>query len=273
MCHWQNLLAAKEGRVLNRYWRIFATGLSFAVFGLGGVLLTCALIPVFVLTQDCSTRRRYGKRLLKKSFQSFLWGMQILGVMKLEVEQMHRLKSGGRIVLANHPSLIDAVILIALIENPNGIIKSSLFNNPSMYGLAKIAGLMRNVEGPELIRKSIESIASGDNLIIFPEGTRTKVSGEVIFKQGAAYIAIKGGFDITPVLIVTSEPVLRKDHSWYKVPLNKPVFTVSVMEEIKVSTMVKAGDDLILATEELTEYLEEYYLHELKEYERSGIRD
>jgi len=199
--------------------------------------------------------------------------MQILGVMRLEVEQMHRLKSGGRIVLANHPSLIDAVILIALIENPNGIIKSSLFNNPSMYGLAKIAGLMRNVEGPELIRKSIESIAAGDNLIIFPEGTRTKVSGEVVFKQGAAYIAIKGGFDITPVLIVTSEPVLRKDHSWYKVPLNKPVFTVSVMEEIKVSTKVKAGDDLILATEELTEYLEEYYLHELKEYERSGIRD
>lgn len=66
---------------------------------------------------------------------------------------------------------------------------------------------------------------------------------------------------------------MRKDHSWYKVPLNKPVFTVSVMEEIKVSTKVKAGDDLILATEELTEYLEEYYLRELKEYERSGIRD
>lgn len=184
MCDWQNLLAAKEGRVLNRYWRIFATGLSFTIFGLGGVLLTCALIPVLVLTQDCSTRRRYGKRLLKKSFQSFLWGMQILGVMKLEVEQMHRLKSGGRIVLANHPSLIDAVILIALIENPNGIIKSSLFNNPSMYGLAKIAGLMRNVEGPELIRKSIESIASGDNLIIFPRELEQKYRERLSLSKG-----------------------------------------------------------------------------------------
>jgi 1-acyl-sn-glycerol-3-phosphate acyltransferase len=142
-----------------------------------------------------------------------------------------------------------------------------------MYGLAKIAGLMRNVEGPELIRKSIESINSGDNLIIFPEGTRTKVLGEVVFKRGAAYIAIKGGFDITPVLIVTSEPVLRKDHGWYKVPLNKPLFTVSVMEEIKVSAKVRVEDDLILTAEELTEYLEEYYLHELREYERSGIRD
>lgn len=273
MCNWHDLLDVKERRVLNRYWRIFATGLSFTIFGLGGVLLTCALIPILVLTSDSVPRRKYGKILLKKSFQCFLWGMQFLGVMNLEAKNMYRLKSGGCLVLANHPSLIDAVILIALIDSPNGIIKSSLFNNPCMYGLAKIAGLMRNVEGPELIRKSIESLSAGDNLIIFPEGTRTKVLGEAVFKQGAAYIAIKGGFDITPVLIVTSEPVLRKDHSWYKVPLSKPLFTVSVMEEMKVAKTVRSGDELMLAAKELTEYLEEYYLHELREYERSGIRD
>ena len=121
----------------------------------------------------------------------------------------------------------------------------------------------------KLIRKSIESISTGDNLIIFPEGTRTKVLGQLAFKQGAAYIAIKGGFNITPVLIFTSEPVLRKEHSWYRVPLKKPLFTVSVLEEIDVATTVMPRDDLILASEELTEYLEEYFLHELREYERS----
>jgi 1-acyl-sn-glycerol-3-phosphate acyltransferase len=252
---------------------MFATGLLFAIFGLGGVLLTCISIPILVLTSDSETRRKYGKKLLKKSFQSFLWGMKFLGVMNLRLINIDRLKSGGRLVLANHPSLIDAVILIALIENPNGIIKSSLFNNPTMFGLAKMAGLIRNVEGTELIRKSTESITTGDNLIIFPEGTRTKVLGEFAFKRGAAYIAIKGSFDITPILIVTSEPFLRKDHIWYKVPLNKPLITISVMEEIKVATTVRVDKDLILPSEELTEYLEEYYLHELREYERSGIRD
>lgn len=262
-------MAVKKGWRLNRYWRIFATGLSFAIFGIGGALLTILLVPVLVLTRDCALRRRYGKKLLRKAFQSFLWGMQFLGVMDLKIQYADRLKLGGHLVLANHPSLIDAVILVALIDNPNGIIKSSLFDNPSMYGLAKVAGLMRNVEGPELIRKSIESISAGDNLIIFPEGTRTKVLGQVAFKPGAAYIAIKGGFNITPVLIVTSEPVLRKDHSWYKVPLRKPVFTVSVMEEIEVASRFKTDDDSILASEELTEFLEEYFSHELKEHERT----
>ena len=255
--------------MVDRYWRIFATGLSFTIFGVCGVILTALLLPVLLLTKETPARRRFGKILLKLSFRSFLWGMQFLGVMNLQTQNLDRLKSGGRLVLSNHPSLIDAVILIALIDNPNGIIKSSLFNNPSMYGLAKIAGLMRNVEGPELIRKSIESITTGENLIIFPEGTRTKVLGQVTFKQGAAYIAIKGGINITPILIVTSEPVLRKDHSWYKVPTKKPVFTVSVLDEVNVATKVNPRGDLLIEAAELTEYLEEYFTHELREHEQS----
>ena len=254
---------------LNRYWRIFATGLSFAIFGICGTILTALLLPFLLLTKETPGRRKFGKILLKLAFKSFLWGMQLLGVLNLQTENLDRLKSGGRLVLSNHPSLIDAVILIALVDNPDGIIKSSLFNNPSMYGLAKIAGLMRNVEGPELIRKSIESISSGENLIIFPEGTRTQVLGQVTFKQGAAYIAIKGGINITPILIVTSEPVLRKDHSWYKVPMKKPVFTVSVLDEVNVADKVNTRGDLLIEAAELTEYLEEYFTHELREHEQS----
>ena len=37
---------------------------------------------------------------------------------------------------------------------------------------------------------------------------------------------------------MTPEPVLRKDHSWYKVPTKKPVFTVSVLDEVNVANKV-----------------------------------
>ena len=249
--------------MLDRYWRIFGTGLSFALFGLGGILLTIVLIPILIVTKDGEVRRKYGKKLLKRSFQLFLWGMQFLGVIELQIKNMSRLKSGGSLVLANHPSLIDAVILIALIENPNGIIKSGLLNNPSMFGLAKISGLICNVEGPELIRKSIESLSGGDNLLIFPEGTRTPALNKIRFKRGAAYIAIKGRVNITPVLIFTSEPILRKGSSWYQVPSKRPIFNISVMDEINVALIANGGEDLIVASEMLTEYLEELYVHEL----------
>ena len=249
--------------MLDRYWRIFATGLSFVLFGLGGVILTLVLIPILVFTRDTEFRRKHGKRLLKRSFQLFSWGMQFLGVIELRVKGLSRLKSGGSLVLANHPSLIDAVILISLIENPNGIIKSSLLNNPSMFGLAKISGLLCNVEGPELIRKSIESIKSGDNLLIFPEGTRTPALNKISFKRGAAYIAIRGRLNLTPILIFTSEPVLRKGYSWYEVPSKKPIFDITVMDEINLASIVDVDGDLIIESEMLTEYLEELYVHEL----------
>lgn len=226
-------------------------------------MLTIALIPILIFTRDSEFRRKHGKKLLKRSFQLFVWGMQFLGVMELRVKNLAYLKPSGSLILANHPSLIDAVILISLIENPNGIIKSALFNNPSMFGLAKISGLLCNVEGPDLIRKSIESIRSRDNLLIFPEGTRTSVLNKISFKRGAAYIAIRGGLNITPVLISTSEPVLRKGYSWYEVPSKKPIFNISVMNEINVASIVDVDGDLIIESDMLTEYLEELYVHEL----------
>jgi len=249
--------------LLDRYWRIFATGLSFTLFGLGGACLTILLLPLLMVTRDSKVRRKYGKKLLKSCFQLFSWIMQFLGVIELHIEGIQNLKSGRRLVLANHPSLIDAVLLISLIENPNGIIKSSLFRNPSMIGLAKIAGLIRNVEGPELVRKSIESISSGDNLLIFPEGTRTKESRTTSFKRGAAYIAIKGKINIIPVFISTSVPFLKKGHSWYKVPSIKPIYDISIGHEIEVASKINIHSDLILESELLTEYLEELYAHEL----------
>jgi 1-acyl-sn-glycerol-3-phosphate acyltransferase len=255
--------------LLSRYWRIFGTALSFALFGIGGGILTIVLLPILFFTSDSEGRRQAGKTLLKKVFQSFLWGMQFLGVMEFKVENLNLAKSGGRIILSNHPSLIDAIILGSFIEKPNGIIKSSLLNNPCMFGVAKLSGLLRNVEGTELIRKSIESVTNGDNLLIFPEGTRTKDLSRVEFKRGAAYIAIKGGINITPVFIYTSEPVLRKGYSWYKVPSKKPVFTISVMEEINVSSIVDLDGDLILGAEVLTRYLEELYINRLRKYGRT----
>lgn len=253
----------------DRYWRIFATGLSFAIFGVFGTILTILLLPVLLLTRESPARRKFGKLLLKLSFKSFLWGIQILGIVDLRTKNIDRLKTNGRLILANHPTLIDAIILFSVIDNPNGVIKSTLFNNPSMYGLARIAGLIRNVEGPELIRKSIESITTGENLIIFPEGTRTKVMGQVTFKKGAAYIAIKGKFNIIPVTMIVSEPFLRKNQSWYDVPLKKPVLTVSVLNEIDVATDVNTNDELLIEASKLTKYFEKNFTNEFRMYEQS----
>ena len=62
--------------MLDRYWRIFATGLSFAIFGIGGVILTIVLIPVLLLSHHgclCETNLR--KRKAGNMFLEF--GMEL----------------------------------------------------------------------------------------------------------------------------------------------------------------------------------------------------
>jgi hypothetical protein len=47
------------------------------------------------------------------------------------------------------------------------------------------------------------------------------------------------------------------------------VFTVSVLDEVEVATKVNLRGDLLIEAAELTEYLEEYFTHELREHEQS----
>jgi 1-acyl-sn-glycerol-3-phosphate acyltransferase len=172
-------------------------------------------------------------------------------------------------VLANHPSLIDVVILIALINNPDGVIKAPLLYNPFTLGLLRFAGFIRNEEGPELVIQSIRSIKNGNNLILFPEGTRTKNLQELRFKRGASNIAIRGKINISPILIITSEPVLKKGTKWYKVPYRKPVFSIEVCETIRIADLVNLEGDLSIESRSLTRYLEDYFQRKLKNYAKT----
>lgn len=253
----------------NRTWRIIGTGLSFFIFGIVGAILSIALIPIVLITPASELRQKTGKRLVKLCFQAFLKIMQLLGVMTLKTEHLERLKSGGRLVLANHPSLIDVVILIALVNNPDGVIKTPLLYNPFTLGLLRFAGFIRNEEGPELIVKSIRSVKTGNNLIVFPEGTRTRDVNALTFKRGASNIAVRGKLNITPILIFTSEPVLQKGVKWYKVPHQKPVFTISVCEEIEIAKVVNCDGDLSIESRALTRYLEDYFRDKLKSHART----
>jgi 1-acyl-sn-glycerol-3-phosphate acyltransferase len=189
--------------------------------------------------------------------------------MSLETKHLDRLNSGGHLVLANHPSLIDVVILIALVNNPDGVIKAPLLYNPFTLGLLRFAGFIRNEEGPELVIQSINSIKNGNNLIIFPEGTRTKDLQELRFKRGASTIAIRGKINISPILIVTSEPVLRKGAKWYKVPYRKPVFSIVICETIDINNIVNFDGDLSIESRSLTRYLEDYFLLKLKNHAKT----
>jgi hypothetical protein len=71
-------------------------------------------------------------------------------------------------------------------------------------------------------------------------------------------VAVKGRFDITPVRIHTSLPMLSKGWPWWKVPARKPHIIFEVREDIDIAQFcADAGNDS-LAARRVTDYLSDY---------------
>jgi 1-acyl-sn-glycerol-3-phosphate acyltransferase len=184
--------------------------------------------------------------------------MHRLGVLTYEIHGADRLARNGLLILANHPTLIDVVLLISLIPNADCVVKSRLARNPFTRGPIKASGYVSNDSGEGLIDDCIASVRSGKNLVIFPEGTRTPRDGGRHLQRGAAYIALRGALNVTPVVIRCSPPTLSKGEPWYRIPSRRFHMTVEVGADLPVVPFLSGSTEAI-AARRLTRHLLDYF--------------
>lgn len=248
---------------LDRLQRVLATAFCYACFGLGALLLRLIAFPWLAMAEPRPERRALRtKGLIHRAFKAFVGLMRRVGVIELEVIGADKLRRHGLLIVANHPSLIDVVILIALVERADCILKSSLLGNPFTGGPIRAAGYLCNDSGAALVDDCVASLRRGNNLIIFPEGTRTPLAGVPQLRRGAANVAVRGGFDITPVRIRCSPPMLTKGTPWFRVPPRRGHFVVEIGDDIAVATFNDANRAAALATRQLTDHLTDYFFPE-----------
>lgn len=249
------------------YWRVFATGLSFVSFGIGGILLRVLVFPMLnLLVWQRQRRTEFARDIIRLTFRAFVGLMRILGVLRYEFIGGRRLQRSGLLILANHPTLIDTVFLMAFVKRADCIVKAGLWNNPFTRGPVRAAGYINNDQGADLVADCIESLASGNNLIIFPEGTRTPSTGVISLKRGAANIAARGRYNITPVVISCVPMTLGKGEKWWRVPARFVQFRIEVKEDIAIDQFVAHGVSEVIAARHLTGYLEHYFIEENKHH-------
>lgn len=251
---------------LNYAWRLFATGLCFVTFSLGGLLLGSVVLPMLFLL-PAQRRHLRARQIISLAFRGFLAMMQITGVLKLEVLGSERLQSNsGTLVLANHPTLIDVVALLAYMPNANCVVKQALWNSFFLGGVVRAAGYISNEEPEALIAQCAEDIAQGNPLIIFPEGTRSVPGKALKFRRGAAYIAMQSQLPITPVIIRCYPATLTKGEKWYKIPPQRAFLQIQVMESISITQWAEGNDASALTARQLTSSLEHYFTETLHTY-------
>ncbi|MBW8777571.1 MAG: 1-acyl-sn-glycerol-3-phosphate acyltransferase, partial [Stenotrophomonas sp.] len=121
-------------------------------------------------------------------------------------------------------------------------------------------GYICNNSGADLLQACVDSVKADGNLIIFPEGTRTRPGQPLKMQRGAAQIALRGGLNITPVHIHCEPLGLFKGQPWWRVAERPLHFCIRVADDLPTAPFMDAtGGEAALAARRLTDYLVEVF--------------
>ncbi|HEX5391785.1 MAG TPA: lysophospholipid acyltransferase family protein [Rhodocyclaceae bacterium] len=185
------------------------------VLGLGFLALLCALwspiaLPLHLLLPK-SIGQRFGRWAIHAGFRIYLGFLRLFCLCRFDLKEVEALRDEGSLVIvANHPSLLDAVIIIACLPNVACVMKSSLMDNPLLGAGARLAGYIRNDSLLSLVRQAKEQLHDGAQLLIFPEGTRTDSFPISPCTGSAGLIASRAKVPVQTLLIDFSSPYLGK---------------------------------------------------------------
>jgi len=244
--------------IIQRIWRVLATGFALASFLLGGAALATVVFPVLAIRPEARQIRT--QQLIRVVFRFYLGMLRGLGLIQLEIFGGERLTAcHGKIIAANHPTLLDVVFLMALTPRARCIVKHDLWDNRYLKGVVRAAGYIRNDLPPEeTIAACREALGRGENLIVFPEGTRSRLSEPMRLHRGVANIAMLTGTSIQPVVISCDPPTLTKGDPWYRVPPRRPFFRLEIAPPLDIERF-KAYPHRGLGARRLTAELREFY--------------
>ena len=254
------------------YWRLLATAISFALFGLVGLCLRVLVFPLLACWPgSAQAHRQRARRTVSWLFWLFIRFMRAAGVLTYEVNGAEKLGRPGQMIIANHPSLIDVVFLIGLVRNANCVVKQSLWQNPFTRGPVRSTEYISNDGSMDMLDAAAGALQAGQTLIIFPEGTRTTPGQAPAFHRGGAAIALRGAKIVTPVTIRVSPTTLTKAEPWYRIPPRRVHFSFHVGADIDPQAFAAQGP-APQASRKLNDYLHHYFIKELALDERCAAQ-
>ncbi|NKF49973.1 1-acyl-sn-glycerol-3-phosphate acyltransferase [Shewanella sp. WXL01] len=241
---------------LSKSLRACASAISFTFFGAGGLILSYVWFPLLcVVHRDKKKRELACQKSICKSFRFFTLFMHWLRILDLDVKNQERLSQRhGCIVVANHPTLIDVVILMGYMDQCDCIVKSELFHNPFVRHIVNLAGFIPN-QSEDLINLCQQKLSQKRKLLIFPEGSRTVPGESVKCQRGAAHLAVRCDTDIQTVRIHCSPIALYKGSAWYQMPASPMKFTIEVDQPISIMPIIEGSPAPATAARRLTRYL------------------
>lgn len=221
--------------------------------GLGALALLCLTwLPFAMLLHPLLPRplgQRLGRRVIAAGFRFYLGLLQRLCACRFDLSEIEGLRNErGLVIAANHPSLLDAVILVSQLPDAVCVMKASLMDNPLFGSAARLARYVRNDGILRIIAGGCEALQQGTHLVLFPEGSRTVHFPLDPLAPTVGMVARRAGAPVQTVLLDFSTAYLGK--AW---PLLRPP-VLPLCVKARLGERFEAPTDHIAFTAELEAY-------------------
>jgi 1-acyl-sn-glycerol-3-phosphate acyltransferase len=164
----------------------------------------------------------------------------------------HLPRSGAAILVANHASFLDPVLIATYVKRPvRFLVSDEFYRNPRLNALLRWLGTIPVGGDSGMIRsfRRVAKVIDGGGLLgIFPEGGITRDGAMRPFRAGAATIALRMGVPVVPIHLAGTFAALPRHAKW---PRFVPV-TMRIGEPIGVTARSSPSTEDIAA---LTEFL------------------
>ena len=184
--------------------------LGFLLLGAFCLAISVAALPMGLLLPRASSKR-LGRGLISASVRAYLKMLAWMGACRFDLSELDALRGEPPMVIApNHPSLLDALMVLSALPNASCIMKADIVNNFIFGAAARVAGYIRNMPLRTMVQQAIGDLHQGNHVLLFPEGTRTTRFPIGRLQGTCGLIAKHAGVPVQTVFIETDSGFLGK---------------------------------------------------------------
>jgi 1-acyl-sn-glycerol-3-phosphate acyltransferase len=176
-----------------------------------------ALVCYPVLPRQWGTA--FGRFGIMAGFRLFAWTLSASGAYRLDLRAVDALRGGPPVVLVpNHPSLIDALLILTRHPNLVCVMKKELLRNIFLGAGSRLARYIPSGQPRQMIKECVAELARGSVVLLFPEGTRTTRVPLNPLTGSVGVIAKQARVPVQMLIIETDSPYLSKGWTLFRVP-------------------------------------------------------
>jgi len=203
--------------LLNGYdWLVLYLGLAW----LG--VLCLAWTPIAMIAYPLLPERRgraLGRYVIMGAFRLYLASLGASRRCSFDLGALDALRGEPPLIIApNHPSMLDAVMVISRLPNVACVLKADLMDNIFLGAGSRLARYIRNEPVRRMVQLAIRDFACGSHLLLFPEGTRTIRCPVNPLKGSIGLIAHHAQVPVQTILIETDSAYLSKGWPLFRRP-------------------------------------------------------